>query len=90
MVLLTVCLFPLPACALAPRYDYAKLEAMKKQGARKFCQAVAAHDEAEAFKYAFTRLYLNRDVKQANELHHLGRAELALWQWGAADLPDFP
>lgn len=26
----------------------------------------------------------------AHELHHLGRAELALWQLGATDLPDFP
>ena len=26
----------------------------------------------------------------AHELHHLGRAELALWQFGATDLPDFP
>ena len=26
----------------------------------------------------------------AHELHHLGRAELALWQWGVTDLPDFP
>ena len=25
----------------------------------------------------------------AHELHHLGRAELALWQWGLTDLPDF-
>ena len=26
----------------------------------------------------------------AHELHHLGRAELALWQFGATDLPAFP
>ena len=26
----------------------------------------------------------------AHELHHLGRAELALWQFGRMDLPDFP
>ena len=26
----------------------------------------------------------------AHELHHLGRAELALWQFGQTDLPDFP
>ena len=26
----------------------------------------------------------------AHELHHLGRAELALWQLGLTDLPDFP
>lgn len=26
----------------------------------------------------------------AHELHHLGRAELALWQFGATDLPTFP
>ncbi len=26
----------------------------------------------------------------AHELHHLGRAELALWQFGTTDLPDFP
>lgn len=26
----------------------------------------------------------------AHELHHLGRVELALWQFGATDLPDFP
>ncbi len=26
----------------------------------------------------------------AHELHHLGRAELALWQFGATDLPNFP
>jgi hypothetical protein len=25
-----------------------------------------------------------------HELHHLGRIELALWQFGATDLPDFP
>ena len=26
----------------------------------------------------------------AHELHHLGRLELALWQLGLTDLPDFP
>ena len=26
----------------------------------------------------------------AHELHHLGRIELALWQFGVIDLPDFP
>ena len=26
----------------------------------------------------------------AHELHHLGRAELALWQFGITDLPGFP
>ena len=26
----------------------------------------------------------------AHELHHLARAELALWQWGIDELPDFP
>ena len=60
-------LSPSLAQAANPSHDYAQIDSLKKTAAKRYCEAILAHENAEPFKYAFSALYLNRNLEEANQ-----------------------